>query len=111
MPGMSPRIKLKKGRPLVGHTNVGPAISITANVDPVDGGVATTGFAALATDAEQGDISSQVVWSTVADGRVGTGSPATLTFQTTGAAQVLTATITDGFGAIATDTVLVTVNP
>lgn len=113
MPGMSPGKKLIKGRPLTGHTNVGPTVSIT--VVPAgnpEAGVAKPGFEATATDPEQGNIAAQIVWTALGEGNpvVGSGSPATLTFPTDGAF-TLEARVTDGYGASATDTVAITVDP
>jgi len=115
MPHMSPRIKLKKGRPLAGHTNVAPTVTILAFVaNPVQG-VPTAGFAAVATDSEQGDISSSIVWTTTLAGsptpsavQVGTGAAPTLTFQRAGA-QTVTARVTDGYGASGSATQAITV--
>ena len=63
MPGMSPRMKLKKGRPLVGHPNVDPTVSIlTFTAAPVVDVEDLNGFTGEAADAEQGDLSAGIEW-------------------------------------------------
>ena len=113
MPGMSPRIKLKKGRALVGHPNVDPTINITVFVGTVAVDVADGPYVAVALDAEQGDISSQIIWTIVGNGSpnafvVATGGTVNIIFPDTGA-QTLTASITDSFGVTITDTQAITV--
>lgn len=70
MPGMSPHMKIKKGRPLVGWPggNTPPVINITdfeASPD-ITQNPFTSEYVAVATDAEQGDISANIEWSIAA---------------------------------------------
>ena len=69
--GMSPNIKVKKGRALVGWPNAAPTISITVSQLTATAGTPTGPYTASALDADQGDLSATVVWSTVADGVLG----------------------------------------
>ena len=66
MPGMSPHMKIKKGRPLDNWPggNTPPVINIQAgfNANP-DTAIPDNSFVAIATDAQQGDISANVVWN------------------------------------------------
>ena len=109
---MNVRQKLAKGRPLEGHSNVGPTVTITlAQTNPVVN-VPTGPYQATATDAEQGDISSRIVWK-ISIGKgvfqtLGTGGSTSLTFDTVGS-ETLYASVTDSFGATDTDSVVVTV--
>ncbi len=109
---MAPRQKLKKGRPLEGFPNQGPTVQITAFESAVTQGQASEGgeFTATATDPEQGDIASSLVWSTSLDGPLGEGAAPILTFTTPGASQNLTAQVFDAFGEGANDVVQVTVS-
>ena len=67
MPHMSPHMKIKKGRPLANWPggNTPPVINITAfEVQPViTNNPFTSEYVAVATDAEQGDISANIVWT------------------------------------------------
>ena len=108
---MAPRQKLKKGRPLDGFPNQGPTVIITASFSPMPQGQPSESgeFTATATDPEQGDIAADLVWSTSADGQLGTGPAPILTFASTGEGQALTAQVFDGFGEGANDVVFITV--
>jgi hypothetical protein len=53
-------------------------------------------LAASATDLEQGNVSSQLAWSSSRDGALGTG--AALSVVLSGGAHVLTASVTDQMG-------------
>ena len=114
MPGAMNRVtKLKKGRPLEGHTNVGPTVTITAFVGNPTENVATPGYKATATDPEQGDISSSIVWTEVAGSPavrtvLATGANVTLTFTSTGG-RTLEAKAVDSYGDEDTDTESITV--
>jgi len=113
MPGMSARIKVKKGRKLAGWN--APTITIDAFSPSEVAGVPTDNldFTGTASDVEDGNISANIVWTTVADGDVqtgGTGDAPILTFTTAGPSQVLTASITDSWGNTSTATVSVTVS-
>jgi len=66
MPGMTSRIKLKKGRALIGHPNVPPVVVITAfSATPSIGANPDTGFFGTASDSEQGDLTPSIVWRVV----------------------------------------------
>jgi len=107
MPGMSPRIKAKKGR--FGPGGLVPTVSITS---PATGFAATTlvGFSATgeAHDDLLGDISSTIAWTSDLDGAVGTGAAPTITLTTLGT-HVLTASVTDGT-TVVTDSINVVVS-
>ena len=110
MPGMTARIKLKKGRALVGHENAAPVVTITAFDATPPNGTASTVFSATALDAEQGDLSANIVWTSSGEaGVLGIGASVTLTFVVAGG-QTVTATATDAFGTDGTDTQAVTVD-
>ena len=113
MPGaMNVRQKLAKGRPLVGHSNVGPTVTIDTPyaTNPVVN--VPTRYSAVATDAEQGDISDQIVWRIrIGKGTyqiLGRGRNPLITFDATGT-ETLYALITDGFGDSDSDSAFVTV--
>ncbi len=86
-----------------------PSISI---IDPIDGSIFDEGmevlFSASATDPEEGDISARVEWTSSIDGSLGAGTnlPIALSF----GEHVVTATITDIDGSVATDSINLTVN-
>lgn len=114
---MNVRQKLLKGRPLTGHVNVAPVVTITAfNTNPANG-VPATGFAATATDSEQGDISNQIVWTTSQGTAgspttplvLGTGASPTLTFPVAGS-QTVTASVTDSYGSTGSDSAVTNVS-
>src|SRR6185369_15248705 len=67
---------------------------------------AMVNFWATAIDAEQGDLSSSVVWSSNKDGVFGTGNSIVATLS--GGTHVVTATVTDAQGAVGTATITVT---
>ena len=83
--GLSPNMKTKKGRVLTGFVNATPALSITGGSATPTVDVPEAGYTVTATDTESGDISGTTTWTSDVDGLLGTGSPATLTFLTTGA--------------------------
>ena len=64
---LSPHMKIKKGRPLVNWPggNTPPVINITAfdAAPDIPSNPFTTEYVAVATDAEQGDISANIVWN------------------------------------------------
>jgi len=120
MPGMSPRIKAKKGR--FGVAGLPPSINITF---PNNGYVAdpNTGFTAtaVATDPESGDLTSLITWSTAIISSTGTiilgattGGSTVITFPggspgvSSGDIFTVTATIVDG-GFNVTDTINITI--
>ncbi len=90
--------------------NAAPTLQITA---PADASVfapgATVTFTATATDAEDGNLGAAVTWSSSLDGALGTGTPLAVTTLRSGT-HVVTATVTDHGGKIATATRTVIVN-
>jgi len=89
-------------------TNTAPAVSITA---PSDGTIVETGneltFTGTATDVEDGDISSSIVWTSDKDGELGGGaSVAAILSEGT---HTITASATDSGNFLGTDRVTVTV--
>lgn len=99
MPGMSPRMKAKKGRFL----NYGQPTVITIS-SPAAGAVSLTVQAAgTAIDPESGNISARLVWTSDKDGQVGTGASPMLTL--TANTHLITAKIP---GETPDDTVIVT---
>jgi hypothetical protein len=89
--------------------NGAPSVSITS---PVDGSqfdedevVSLTG---TASDAEDGDLSAALVWSSSLDGALGTG--AALALPLSPGAHVLTVQVTDTGGLVAQATIALTVN-
>ncbi len=107
MPGMSPRIKAKKGR--FGADGLPPSITITL---PSDGftSVSNASFPASATaiDPELGDVSINVVWTSSQEaGTLATGSNVSIILVSV-TEHKLTATITVG-PHVVTDSITVTV--
>jgi VCBS repeat-containing protein len=91
--------------------NTPPTVSITA---PADGSTfeseATISFAGSASDAEDGDVTASLVWTSDIDGQVGTG--ADFSAALSDGVHTITATATDSGGASSSDVVGVTVgNP
>lgn len=110
MPGMPPRIKQKKGRLLDNYPNVAPVVTITSSHGPGGLGGSDT-FTATAIDAEDGDITASIVWTTSFDTNpnTGTGGSFTTQFLDLGSLTV-TATVTDAWGKSGSDTVVVEVS-
>ena len=67
MPGLSPSMKIKKGRALVGwNPGASPVVTITGSTpSPSIGSNPDLGFTATAIDAELGDMSSSLKWTIV----------------------------------------------
>ena len=112
MPGMSPKIKAKKGRfgvgglvPTVSITSPVDGFSIAANGSPVVNAVVT--FRGQAFD-DAGDVSASIAWSSDNDGVLGTGK--TVTTDLSVNTHVITATFDDGTNVV-TDTITVIVTP
>lgn len=112
MPGMSPRIKAKKGR--FGADGLVHTVRITAPANganiaaagsPVALGTAT--FTGTAFDDLNGDISSTIVWTSTAGGTFGTGKSITVSDLAV-ATHTITATVTVGSDVV-TDTITITV--
>ncbi|MEZ4331861.1 MAG: DUF1929 domain-containing protein [Myxococcota bacterium] len=91
--------------------NSTPSVSIES---PLDGSTALAGerieLSASAIDPEEGDIASLVAWSSDRDGVIGSGSPLEITTLSLGA-HVLTASVIDGGGRSADDSIGVTIAP
>jgi hypothetical protein len=89
--------------------NAAPVVAISSPADPttVDEGDPVT-FAGAADDAEDGDITGSISWSSSRDGIIGSGSGFTTSGLSAGT-HVVTATATDSGGKSGSDTVTVTV--
>lgn len=92
-----------------GGGNNAPSVSISApsNGTSVDDGTSIT-FSASASDAEDGNLSSQVSWSSDLDGNLGSGASVSATLSV--GTHEVTAQVSDSGGLSASDTVTVTVN-
>jgi hypothetical protein len=79
--------------------NAPPVLTLTS---PADGTTETEGvlvsFAATASDADEGDVTGEVVWSSDLDGPLGTGGSLALATLSVGA-HTITASVTDSLGA------------
>lgn len=112
MPGMSPKIKAKKGR--FGAGGVPPTVSITS---PASGFQIANGdqpfdLRGTAFD-DSGDVSANIAWSSSVDGALGTGKVLSTTLSFGGSPltqHVITATLNDGTNVV-TDTIVVVVLP
>ena len=109
---LAPKQKVKKGRPLQGYKNQPPTVTITAlNTNPTEN-VPTPGYSAVAEDAEQGNVSNNILWrigGSPGGTVLGQGGDVTLTFPSPPGPVALSAEITDTFGVTVTDDVTVTV--
>jgi hypothetical protein len=87
-----------------------PMVNITA---PADGTTVHAGtpvdLSATGTDAEDGDLTAQIEWSSDRDGALGTDGSLTGVSLSAGV-HLITASVTDDNGATGTDTITVTVN-
>ena len=72
MGNMAPKQKVRAGRVVVGYPNQGPLVLILSHPDAVQN-VPKSGYLAIATDTEQGDISNTIIWK----GRTQVAAPAT----------------------------------
>lgn len=94
-----------------GGGNTAPSVIID---QPADGSVFTEGesvtFAGTATDAEDGDISSSLVWTSSLDGQIGSGASFTTSSLSAGEHDV-TAQATDSGGLTGTDAITITIEP
>jgi hypothetical protein len=90
--------------------NTAPGVLITA---PANGTIvnagAAVGFTASASDAEDGDLSTSIVWSSSPAGPLGSGASLTLTNLSAGT-HVVTASVTDSGGLASSASVTLTVN-
>lgn len=95
------------------HIQLGelPTLEILA---PANGGTSLQGqpleLSAVANDAEDGDLSSSVLWTSSKDGVIGAGSPFVTSSLHSGI-HVITAKVTDAVGNSTTRTVSVTIEP
>jgi hypothetical protein len=93
----------------VGGTNVPPTVSITS---PNDGDSFTSGtsisFTGTATDAEDGGLSGALVWTSSADGQIGTGASFNNEALSVGT-HMITASVTDSGNLTSSDSITVTV--
>ena len=97
---------------MVTVSNTTPTVSIT---NPIDGATfasgATVNFAGTASDTEDGDISSLIVWtSNLLPGLSATGANLSTNLLIDGT-HIITAIITDSTGNPAIDTITITVRP
>jgi hypothetical protein len=92
-----------------GGGNTAPVVAISA---PADGAGFTEGdavtFAGSATDVEDGDLSGSLVWTSSADGQIGTGASFTTSSLSTGS-HTVTATVSDSGGANGSDSIGISV--
>jgi hypothetical protein len=90
--------------------NASPSVTITA---PPDGSIFDPGSAVTltgtATDAEDGDLSGAIGWSSNLDGALGTGASVVAASLSAGV-HVITASVTDSGGALGSTTITLTVN-
>jgi subtilisin family serine protease len=88
--------------------NTPPSVAIT---EPLDGAAfesgATIAFAGTVTDAEEGDLTGSLVWTSDFDGQIGTGGSFTAALGT--GVHTITATATDGAGASGSDSIRISV--
>jgi hypothetical protein len=92
-----------------GPTNTPPTVSIDspANGTSVDDGTSIT-FQGSANDAEDGNLSSSISWSSNLDGSLGTGASVSSVLSVGN--HTITAAVSDSGGAEDTDSISVTVN-
>jgi len=94
-----------------GPVNQAPTVTITA---PADGSIYTSGntitFTGTATDPEDGNIASDLQWTSSLDGNLGSGASINVSNLSVGT-HTITATATDSGGRSGTDAITVTVNP
>jgi len=92
------------------NTNSAPTVTITA---PPDGSSFSEGssitFTGTASDAEDGDLSASIAWTSSLDGPLGTGASISKTLSV--GTHLITASVTDSGGATGSDSITVTVNP
>ncbi|MEJ2759040.1 MAG: S8 family serine peptidase, partial [Anaerolineales bacterium] len=90
-------------------TNAAPSVSIDS---PSNGATfnlgETVNFTGSASDAEDGPLSSSIIWTSSIDGSLGTG--ASVSFALSAGTHTITASVTDSGGKTATDSITVTVS-
>lgn len=94
----------------VGTPNTPPTVTITspANGTSFDAGTSIS-FAGSASDAEDGDLSSDISWTSSINGAIGTGSSFSTSTLSTGS-HTITAEVADAGGATSSDAITLTVN-
>lgn len=94
-----------------GGGNTAPSVTID---QPADGSIFTEGesvtFSGTAIDAEDGDISSSLVWTSSLDGQIGSGASFTTSSLSVGQHDI-TAEATDSGGLTGTDAITITIEP
>lgn len=92
-----------------GGGNTPPVVAISS---PADGAGFTEGdavtFVGSATDVEDGDLSGSLVWTSSADGQIGTGASFTTSTLSTGS-HTVTASVSDSGGANGSDGIAISV--
>lgn len=91
-------------------SNVAPTINITEPTDNltfVQGALIT--FNGTAADNEDGDISSNIVWSSDIDGEIGTGSSVSSNSLSANNTHTITANITDSGNKVSTSSITITI--
>lgn len=93
-----------------GPGNATPSVNISAPSDgtSVSDGTAIS-FAGSASDAEDGDLSSAISWSSSLDGTLGSGASINATLSV--GSHTITASVTDSGGASDSDSIAVSVTP
>ncbi len=90
-------------------TNTAPSVSISAPANGSSfGSGANVTFTGSATDAEDGDLSSSISWSSSLDGALGNGASISTSGLSNGT-HVITASVTDNGGLSASDSISVTI--
>ncbi|MHB1482707.1 MAG: Ig-like domain-containing protein, partial [Bellilinea sp.] len=93
-----------------GGTNTPPTVSISS---PADGASFANGavisFAGSAQDAEDGDLTSSLVWTSSLDGQIGTGGAFTAVLSA--GTHTITASVSDSGGLAGDASITVTVEP
>jgi len=92
-------------------TNTDPEVTITAPDDDSDhmrGSVVT--FTGTSVDAEEGDLSAGIAWSSDVDGALGTGATLHVSTLSVGAHRI-TASSTDSAGGTGSDSIMIMITP
>lgn len=90
-------------------TNAAPSVSIDSPSNSATFNLGdTVNFTGSASDAEDGPLSSSIIWTSSIDGSLGTG--ASVSFALSAGTHTITASVTDSGGKTATDSITVTVS-
>ncbi len=92
-----------------GPINIIPAVTITSPTSESEFTEGSIFFSATATDEEDGDISSNLQWSSSIDGAIGSGGSFSTSALSVGIHQI-EATVTDSGGALGINSIQITVN-